>query len=82
MSVASNHLCPINTDAVRTLNERTDDNGDRLDRLWARSATELQLRPCDWYMPSIGNDKALAMQNLKLIGKRILKTANRSFKYR
>ena len=32
----------------------------------------------DWYIPSIGNDKALAISNLKLIsqtGTRILKTA-------
>ena len=32
----------------------------------------------DWYIPSIGNDKALAISNLKLTGQtgtRILKTA-------
>ena len=42
MPMASVHLESIETGVARTLSERTDDNGNRLDRVWARSATELQ----------------------------------------
>ena len=43
MLMASIPLGSIETGVARTLSERTDDNSDRLDRVWARSATELQL---------------------------------------
>ena len=79
MPMASVHLGSIETGVARTLSERTDDNGDRLDRECGLALPRsYSYGYGDWYIPSIGNDKALAISNLKLIGQtgtRILKTA-------
>ena len=75
--MASVHLKSIETGVARTLSERTNYNGDRLDRECGL-ALPRSYGYGDWYIPSIGNDKALAISNLKLIsqtGTRILKTA-------
>ena len=52
---------------ARTLSEHTDDNGDRLDRECGLALPwSYSYGYGDWYVPSIGNDKALVISNLKL----------------
>ena len=79
MPMASVHLGSIETSVARTLSERTDDNGDRLDiECGLALPRSYSYGYGDWYIPSIGNNKALAILNLKLIGQtgtKILKTA-------
>ena len=79
MPMASVHLGSIETGVARTLSERTNYNGDRLDRECGLALPRsYSYGYGDWYIPSISNNKALAISNLKLISQtvtRILKTA-------
>ena len=59
-------LNSIEMGVARTLSERTDDNGDRLDRECGLALPRsYSYGYGGWYIPSIGNDKAIS--NLKLI---------------
>ena len=55
----------IETGVAGTFSERTEDNGDRLDRECVLALSRsYSYGYGDLYIPSISNDKALAMQKL------------------